>query len=529
MRDANTVHNIRGRLASVPTWVWIALLPGYVIRLVVAWLPVEESFALSVPDDAYYYFKIASNIAAGYGVTFDGLAPTNGFHPLWMAMITPLWWIAGEVSSALPVHLALTLGALLDVLTVCGMWCLAAQLVQRRLIAGLIVLAYAWNPYNMAASVNGLETSVGMMLFVWSLVAYWRMRSEARLNWKSWLWIGVLWSVLTLARTDYVVLILPCFVELAWRHRRSLRGAWAMGIGVLLWIPWLAWNLATFGSIAQVSGKVYPYYHHAIWQSAAHTFGEWLVREASMAFKTFFGVALLSGFSYGLVILGLGAVALVGMALCSRRFGDEWGSEAAFHLWGLIWPTVGAIGLLLIHGLVRWMLVHWYFVPASILLVLWFGVVLTWLDRRDPSWPVALGMVYLGFQLLHGATLWHQGGMWAEQRRSAEEFMREGVKLCERFNTIAVSDSGYFAYHLPCRVVNADGVANNQAFAAIVEGRFREYLDEAGVEYAALNDIVRRVVEAREGPVPETAPFAASKTENALESDAISTREETGP
>ena len=42
-------------------------------------------------DDAYYYFKIASNITQGFGITFDTINPTNGFHPLWMLVLLPLF------------------------------------------------------------------------------------------------------------------------------------------------------------------------------------------------------------------------------------------------------------------------------------------------------------------------------------------------------------------------------------------------------------------------------------------------------
>ena len=38
-------------------------------------------------DDAFYYFKIASHIVAGEGSTFDGIARTNGYHPLWMIVL----------------------------------------------------------------------------------------------------------------------------------------------------------------------------------------------------------------------------------------------------------------------------------------------------------------------------------------------------------------------------------------------------------------------------------------------------------
>ena len=45
-------------------------------------------------DDAFYYFKTAQNIAEGNGITFDGVNPTNGFHPLWMIICVPIFALA---------------------------------------------------------------------------------------------------------------------------------------------------------------------------------------------------------------------------------------------------------------------------------------------------------------------------------------------------------------------------------------------------------------------------------------------------
>ena len=45
-------------------------------------------------DDAFYYFKTAQNIAEGMGISFDGVAPTNGFHPLWMVICVPVFALA---------------------------------------------------------------------------------------------------------------------------------------------------------------------------------------------------------------------------------------------------------------------------------------------------------------------------------------------------------------------------------------------------------------------------------------------------
>ena len=45
-------------------------------------------------DDAFYYFQIAHNLAEGKFSTFDGgITRTNGYHPLWLFLITPFYWI----------------------------------------------------------------------------------------------------------------------------------------------------------------------------------------------------------------------------------------------------------------------------------------------------------------------------------------------------------------------------------------------------------------------------------------------------
>jgi hypothetical protein len=45
-------------------------------------------------DDAYYYFKVAQNISEGRGSTFDGINPTNGYHPLWLWINIPIFALA---------------------------------------------------------------------------------------------------------------------------------------------------------------------------------------------------------------------------------------------------------------------------------------------------------------------------------------------------------------------------------------------------------------------------------------------------
>lgn len=505
MNDFVSAPSHYGQTLTIPKWLWFGAGLALTARLAVAWSPVESSFALSVPDDAYYYFTIARNLASGAGVTFDGLAPTNGFHPLWLAAITPFWLLAGA-SQALPVHLALTLGALFDLATLFGIWRLASSLTQRPNIAGLAVLVYAWNPYNLAAAVNGLETSLGAMIFVWSLVAYWRIRLVSAMRWQDWLVMGGLWSLLLLARTDYLIIVLPCALDLAWRQRHHLRHSWVAGVGMLVWAPWLAWNWATFASFSQVSGKAYPYYLRTLWQAEGHSFSQWLVQEARMTYGLLANLSRFSGFNKLAILLALFSAGFAVVAWFRRGRNLSSGMLSWLQVTGLICPTFGAILLLLAHGLVRWMYVPWYFVPGSILIALWFDVFLGWLNARRSTWAIVVGIAAILLQIGQGAAVVHSGGMWADQARVAQEFMAN--MHCQSGEIIGISDSGYYGYYLPCRVVNLDGVVNNQAFQAIQQGRFRQYLDQAGINRVYLNDIIATVVALREGTVPSTPPFA---------------------
>lgn len=46
-----------------------------------------EALVTLVPDDAYFYLKTAWYLALGHGSTFDGINPTNGYHPLYLGVL----------------------------------------------------------------------------------------------------------------------------------------------------------------------------------------------------------------------------------------------------------------------------------------------------------------------------------------------------------------------------------------------------------------------------------------------------------
>ena len=82
-------------------------------------LAPPEHLVRYLSDDAFYYFRIATHVAAGHGPTFDGLTRTSGFHPLYVLLLAAAghWLVLGDsgfVSFALGLGIAafLVTGAL---------------------------------------------------------------------------------------------------------------------------------------------------------------------------------------------------------------------------------------------------------------------------------------------------------------------------------------------------------------------------------------------------------------------------------
>src|SRR6185437_1388760 len=54
-----------------------------------------RSLGVLAADDSFYYYRTAQHIVAGDGSTFDGINFTNGYHPLWMTLLLPIFKFAG--------------------------------------------------------------------------------------------------------------------------------------------------------------------------------------------------------------------------------------------------------------------------------------------------------------------------------------------------------------------------------------------------------------------------------------------------
>jgi len=116
-------------------------------------------------DDAFYYFKIAANIASGRGSTFDGINPTNGYHPLWMLVCIPVFSLSG-ISKILALRILAVVSIALNACTCILLFRLLCKFISEP-IAFIGALLWALTPtVNLVTVQGGLEAGLSALMIV---------------------------------------------------------------------------------------------------------------------------------------------------------------------------------------------------------------------------------------------------------------------------------------------------------------------------------------------------------------------------
>ena len=174
-------------------------------------------------DDPFYYFQIAYNLAEGNFSTFDGgITRTNGYHPLWMLMITPFYWFFDKESALFGIKV-------LELALVAGGVALVAAAVRLARLSWILLFALPpllyYHPQNNMI-IKGMEAAAALFmlgLFILALCLF--ARNAGR--WK-WLLVGVAFA-LPWVRLEYIAISLAgtgalCLLEWSWQSGRL--GAW---------------------------------------------------------------------------------------------------------------------------------------------------------------------------------------------------------------------------------------------------------------------------------------------------------------
>ena len=196
-------------------WIIIALLSlSLLLGFSIAFRNQTALINFFSTDDAFYYFQSAKNFTEGKGISFDGIARGNGYHPLWMMVCIPVFAFA-RMDLWLPLRILVVIQALMHTTTGYFIYRLLAQRVTKPL-ALLAMSIWLFSPtiFSLSGS-TGLETGINL-LCISALLYYtssWNRKPLKEIGWKQYLVSGILAAITLLARLDNIYLL--CFIG-AW-------------------------------------------------------------------------------------------------------------------------------------------------------------------------------------------------------------------------------------------------------------------------------------------------------------------------
>jgi hypothetical protein len=145
-----------GEVAARRAYIAIALTVA--ISTVWVFLAGPRQYLVTYwPDDALFYNIVARNIVDGLGSTSDGIAFTNGYHPLWMGV-----HVALERLSSDPIAVQVLLQAALLTLALCLLFDYVATLTNRTIALALCVVAASEQTFIRVLA-SGMETNLAFI------------------------------------------------------------------------------------------------------------------------------------------------------------------------------------------------------------------------------------------------------------------------------------------------------------------------------------------------------------------------------
>lgn len=461
-------------------WVLpLSLISALALYWALAWFPVRMLVGLSVADDAFYYLTIARHVALGHGATFDGVTLTNGFHPIYLLILSGLFrWMPTDPDFIF--HLGLCLLGLSSVITGWILYCLSLK-VADKLVATVALLIWLFNPQVILTTLQGVESPLAttalayvVLLAISNKVAH----ADPRQGLRASIGIGFTIGVAILCRTDSVLFggIVGLAVLFTCLRQRGLkttaiRGALLFGSLLSVLAPWFFWNLAHFGRLSQDSARAISSLRHVKWFQE-HALSELPLTIGDKVFQRFshFGTLLGPGW-IGLAFLFL---LLVSPFLFRHRPVERAtdGRESPRTLARIL--ALGCIAILAFYGGIFWFGQRWYYMTplfATTGLTAWlFGEASHFIPRHTNAFLGRWVPLFL-VATLFLASCWAsrsilENGLYPWQKQYWDIAQLLALKLPPEAR-VGAFNAGIYGYRLDGRVVNLDGVVNGRAYEAL--------------------------------------------------------------
>lgn len=431
---------------------------GYILSMSVRGISVRLFM-----DDAFYYFQVAYNIAHGYGSTFDRLHPTNGYHPLWLIVLIPVYILVNDKSVALIVIMLLqfilfAIGVIVGISGILRNQ--PARLKPYGLDAALLTtfLLLTFTPLFTKMFLGGLESALYWAVLMLASNLHSRVLQNSK-QVIGWCLLGIMFGIVFLSRIDSVVLVGSWLAFTIFKYRQEGTKNLRLTLGKIacVLIPvtlimglYFAWNFYHYGHVLTTSGmiKFHPTSDFRMFMGSVLLLVIWFSISWFGAHPRWFSVHPQVPF-IAFPFLYFSALVILGPAEIVRIW---------YHI-----PTVLAMYFLM--AIVFTYLFTWtQTVKANISILGWL-----WQGRRG-----ILAIILACFLILFvGESMLSD---WLDESRfvkwdrvqTATLYLAETTPLSA---IVASFDGGRVGYTLPNRTINLDGLANSHDYRQVVEDR----------------------------------------------------------
>jgi hypothetical protein len=407
---------------SATAYFWIYAGAALLTGLLVGLRPLNF-----LADDSLFYLVIGDHIARGDGSTFNGLFPTNGYHPLWELIAAALAMLAHDKAS-----LALYGSMAQAFLMIAALWVLLRAL--RSYLDSPALVTFIAAMLLFFVPMGNLYWSEGPLNTFFTALVCAELLAKGPVRYVR---LGVLLGLLFLSRLDSMFFI-GCVIVFLWLRDRD----WRIGVTCLVCAAlagvYLATNLAQYGHLLPISGAI-----------------------KSAAYRGHYFVGRLG--SYGVVALS-GAVGLAS----SNLLGASRPARYRFAMLALACGTVFQClyVAVLTEGDTAWI---WYYVQGYLCVALLAAEVVTALGSSVIVLHSAGFTAFVLGLLVSGAMVAAQWSGWAWHGRQMHNAGWRSSWLADVQRAAPESDSvliagdqpGLFAYGTSHPVFALDGLTGN--------------------------------------------------------------------
>jgi len=523
----------------IPIILVFLIIPSYLFAIFSSEYIVADWFTT---DDAFYYFKIAENMTKGEGITFDGLSKTNGFHPLWMIIITPLFYLA-RFDVFLPLRGIITLQMFFAVGTGLLFFSFLKQECSNY-VAFIMSLAWVLIPEIQNTTSNGTEACINAFF----ITLFWLKISKLdplfetnRANFRKIFSLGVVALLLVLSRLDNVYLIFPVGLWLIYLFLKGRNGRegglnlkelirveflfFAPTVGVLL--GYLLFNYFYFDTLMPLSGQIKKWWgtlNKTAYGMPVRNLGNYLgdffspntnIGPWSIVTKRIYGFAdryvANRGrrvFSIGLMV-ELAAAFFVGFLFAERKK-DLFKIMRKWALYPLIAGTIIHISHYKLLGYLGSR--PWYWIAEAFFVIVLLSIVMELIFRKIKeinfkfiNFILFISTIIISAYIVKPSFLYVSENI--HQEVAAREHHYFQITNWIESNTeqnalVGMTGAGSTSYFIKDRrIINLDGLVNGREyFDHLKSGEAYIYLQEIGVDYLFVNSHM----------IQETEPYRSS-------------------